>query len=622
MPSYKTAHGRGYVGNNCSVLGDAVFRQVSAFSVERMSRAIFGLLTFISFLHVSVLQAAAQTNQASPLGTNLNAINYYTPEQPFLNILKTGSGWTGQTADGTRYSEVQGALNLDTNGYPQSMTGVGPAAGATFVEIDVLVMRTLGISDASGNETAPFYPAGNYVFLYSGTGTFGFILDCVTANIVSSAVGRIVINIPSPSANGCRLQINSMGSGVNYPTNMALIYSPDSTGSNVGANEALYNGGEIFNPTFISRTSGYRTLRFMWWQETLYTVQTNWNQRAIPSQAFWGIVSSPGNVDPMGDGVPVEVMVALCNEIGADGWFNMPPLSTDDYVTQFATLVHATLNSNLKAYVEYGNEIWNNGQLATFSDLITLGEAAFPGYDFEFGAGFYYGILRAVQNGATWKSVWGPDSARVIRVVAGQTGYNGLYGRNSFILSFTAGMYGGNPSNFTGTVAQNVDVFADAPYLFFGTSGITPPDTFTLDQLFTEIFSGGLISGDYPGGLIAQTLNQAAGDLATAQAYGLPLVAYEGGQSLIDSTYTDTALQTLYMAANRDPRMGTAYTTLFNGWKALGGTLFIHLTDIGAYSKFGYWGALENVLQTSSPKYDALMNFISANPCWWSNCAY
>jgi hypothetical protein len=56
--------------------------------------------------------------------------------------------------------------------------------------------------------------------------------------------------------------------------------------------------------------------------------------------------------------------LVLCNEIGADGWFNMPILSTDDYVTQFATLAHSMLSKNLTAYVEYGNEIWNNGPAA------------------------------------------------------------------------------------------------------------------------------------------------------------------------------------------------------------------------------------------------------------------
>ena len=49
-------------------------------------------------------------------------------------------------------------------------------------------------------------------------------------------------------------------------------------------------------------------------------------------------------------------------------------------------------------------------------------------------------------------------------------------------------MYGGDPSKFAGTAAANVDAFAIAPYF-----GYPVPDTFTLDQLFTEIMSGGLV---------------------------------------------------------------------------------------------------------------------------------
>jgi hypothetical protein len=246
------------------------------------------------------------------------------------------------------------------------------------------------------------------------------------------------------------------------------VYSPDSTATTIGAREALLNSGEIYDPTFIALTKPFKTLRFMAWQNTLNTMQTNWSQRPTLTQAFWGIYSSPTNTDPQPDGVPVEAMVALCNEVQAACWFNMPPLSTDDYVTQFATLVHSQLDSNLKVYVEYGNEIWNNGALATFSNLTTLGYQAFPanltnnnGGPSPFGAAFDYAILRAVQDGATWKKVWGADASRVIRVVGGQDGYTG---RNQFILNFTAGQDGGNSALFTGTVAQNLDALATAPY--------------------------------------------------------------------------------------------------------------------------------------------------------------
>ena len=66
--------------------------------------------------------------------------------------------------------------------------------------------------------------------------------------------------------------------------------------------------------------------------------------------------------------------------------------------------------------------------------------------------------------------------------------------------------------------------------------------------------------------------------------------------------------------------MGTAYTTYLTGWKNLGGGLFINFASITSYSKWGYWGALENVLQTNSPKYNSLIGFISGSPCWWSGC--
>ena len=346
----------------------------------------------------------------------------------------------------------------------------------------------------------------------------------------------------------------------------------------------------------------------MWWTNAINSSETDWANRPTESYVFWNDANHNG-------AVPIEVEVALCNEIGADGWFNMPVLSTDDYVTQFATLVHSMLNSNLKAYVEYGNEIWNNGAFPStlWTDLVAAGKAAFPSYDSTFGAAFYYGILRAVQDGATWKSVWGADAGRVVRILAGQDSYTA---RNQFILNFTAGMYGGDPTKFTGTAAQNADAFATAPYF-----GYPVPDTFTLDQLFTEMNSGGLVSGGYPGGMIKQTLDQAASDYSVAQAAGLPLVAYEGGQTFVDYSHSDTALQNLYAAANRDPRMGTAYTTFFNGWKNLGGTLFINFTDVSAYNQWGYWGVLENVMETSSSRYDALLNFISNNPCWWNNCS-
>ena len=47
----------------------------------------------------------------------------------------------------------------------------------------------------------------------------------------------------------------------------------------------------------------------------------------------------------------------------------------------------------------------------------------------------------------------------------------------------------------------------------------------------------------------------------------------------------------------------------------------MHFVDVSGFSKWGSWGALEYVEQKDSPKYNALMDFIDRNPCWWNGCA-
>ena len=365
----------------------------------------------------------------------------------------------------------------------------------------------------------------------------------------------------------------------------------------------------MFNPDFISRVAPFKTIRFMKWMNTVNSSETDWANRPTPSYVFWDDANHSG-------AVPAEVQIALANKIGADGWFNMPLLATDDYITQFATLVHAQLNSNLKAYVEFGNEVWNRGAIIgpVHGQLIANGYAAFPSAGNDNNAVYLYGIKRAVKTADIWKNVWAGDSNRLVRVAGG---WNGFTAYNSYFLDTLATDYGGSATYWTGKAGSYFDALAVAPY--FGDI-YSVPDTFTLDQLFTEIMSGGLVSGGYKGGMIKQALDLTAAAYSIASQRGLSLVAYEGGQSLVDYSHANATLQNLYTAANRDPRMATAYTKLLNGWKSAGGSLFANFTLVTPSSTWGYWGVLENVLQTSSPKYDAVKNFISANPCWWNGC--
>ena len=157
------------------------------------------------------------------------------------------------------------------------MSGTGPAAGQTFGEIDTLVLRDLGSS---------LYPAGNYVFLYDGTGSFAFQFDA--RNVVSSVPGRIVINVLAPSTDGIKILLTSTGSGSNYAKNFRFVYSPDSTATNIGAREALLNSGEIFNPDFISRVAPFKAIRFMKWMNTVNSSEADWANRPIAISCLLG----------------------------------------------------------------------------------------------------------------------------------------------------------------------------------------------------------------------------------------------------------------------------------------------------------------------------------------------
>ena len=87
-------------------------------------------------------------------------------------------------------------------------------------------------------------------------------------------------------------------------------------------------------------------------------------------------------------------------------------------------------------------------------------------------------------------------------------------------------------------------------------------------------------------------LQQMTANASVAHSYGLKLIAYEGGQSLagIGEAESNSALTALFVAANRHPRMGDLYAEYLQNWKAVGGDLFMHFSDVGSYGKYGTGG--------------------------------
>jgi hypothetical protein len=540
-------------------------------------------------------QAATASNAKSPLGVNLTAMNYYSPEQPFLNIFKTSgatrstpSGWWTHTA--TDFDTAESAyLQLDANGYPTTLkaSSADPHSPQIFTSVGVLLERDL----PNANEgTGPPYRAGRYVVLYDGKGTLEYGFD---ATLVSSLPGRDVINVKTPTSAGIDLRITATdpNHAGDYIRNIRVVKAEE---------ESLLVAGNVFEPSFVSLLQNFHVVRAMQWLEIddAGGFLTNWTDRPAPSDAGWGGVN----------GVPIETVLQLCNSVGADCWLNVPHKANNDYITQMAVLAHANLAASQKIYIEFSNEVWN-GIYPQYQYAIAQGQALWPNAgvsSFNYNRNWFG--MRTAQMCDIWKSVWGADSSRVVCVLGAQIGNSGTATQ-----ALDCPLWTGNGNAPCSN--HNINAIAVAPY--FGTAVPVQKSLLaSVDAGQAPLFQGISIG-------LSQVEKGEVLDRTSLARYNLPLIAYEGGPSMVSS---DPAVLSLYIAANRDARMDAAYTTSFKDWKANGGQMYVVYTDISKPSQYGEFGALESFMDTVSPlnkappKWQAIQNFISANPCWWSGC--
>jgi len=558
----------------------------------------FGALAVLGviLLLAASAHAASSPNAASPLGINLNGIDYYSAEMPFIDNFKSSGGWITHSSAVWDTNEER-YLKLDANGWPISLGAVGEPTAQQFTSVGVLLLRSYP-STPNG-----YYPAGRYTVLYQGQGTITYAGD---AALVSRSSGQDIVNVATPTAGGIDLRItvtdpNHTG---NYIRNVQVIKTE---------NLAAFNAGQLFNPTFLALIQSFRALRFMDWLRTNNSTVSLWAARPLQSNAFWGSAN----------GVPLEVAVALANAVGSDAWLNIPAHADDNYIAQMATLVHESLGSSQQVYVELSNEVWN-GQFSQSAYATAQGQATFAsglGSPFDYNRNWYG--MRVAQSCDIWKSVWAADSARVVCVLAAQAAWPYTATESLDCPFWKAG---------APCAGHGIGAVAIAPY--FGGS-VPAAWTSQADGGLASLFAS-LTSQHDPtiptGGWLSQASAWEAAYIPAIASYHLPLVGYEAGQNFVafpngvTSSGANTPLTNLYIAANADPRMGSAYTSYLQQWKANGGTLLMHFNDIGAYSQYGEWGALQSPMQTTSPvsssppKWQALMGFIASNPCWWANC--
>ncbi len=506
-------------------------------------------------------QARAQSDsQPVDIGVNVGGVNDYATESFFVDAMKQSRHWG---SPGTPWDE---AAEVDSLGWPAQDAGV---------VVLCCVADAAGNSVLAGTYQLSFQGIANVTFTLPGSGSVtGMSYDAVTntstAQVALAQNGAGSSLFLSFTATQ-RTATAASGSGV---TNVVLIRPQTAPDGKLW----WKSPGQVFTTPFLDLLGRFSTLRFMDFTATNGVTLTSWSQRTTPQMATQQSVQ----------GASWEYAVRLANTLQKDIWINIPDQADTDYVTQLATLLHATLNPKLHVYLEYSNEVWNysfaqagRNQAAAEAEV-----AANPASPLAFGCADYSSCryawgerrigLQAVQDGQIFRTVFGSNAQAIRPVYATQMGQTYFV---SLVFSMLQGTLPDPVSDYLYAIAQ-------APY-------------WTGDNTLANQTA-------------KQELANAAANLATiagpehdfavwATEYGLRSITYEGGPGM-----SGTPSLAAKLAANRTGAMGALVQKSLRQAFGNGVGLYMYYDDAGAYNQYGMWGLTENVLDRNTPKLNAV----------------
>ncbi len=556
----------------------------------RFLKAICAILLFVS---------APAKAEAESYGIGLAAPVDWSTGVPFLDLMKTARPWIGHGSDDWEvmsWGDMNAAGVFDDHGWPTLIP-----AGVSSIGTLVLT----GLPDDAGGVT------GRYVIGYEGTGEIE-----VDQGAMNVSYGAQSIAFDYAPGNGpvhlAILSTDPARTG-DYLRNITIVRQD---------RVAAHAAGEIFNPDWMALIDGFEVLRFMDWMETNDSTLAHWADRPEPDDLSY-----------RANGVPVEIMIRLAHETGAEPWFNMPHLADDDFVRRFAELVRDGLDPELRAWVEFSNEVWNWG----FDQAHWADEQAQAYWSREPSWIQYY-AGRATEVVDIWTEVFGAEAdARLMRVIATQTGWLGLEqqilnagkwvakepGRTAPGKHFDAyaitGYFGSHlgRGDWADPVRQWIaeskaaaEQQADAQGLA-GAARTAYLEAHRFDAAVARA-AAHLAGADGP----AEDLHDVPSLVGTgfpyhakiAAEWGLELVAYEGGTHVVASweEHDDEELNEFLMYFNYTEEMAALYRDVFAGWKAVDAGVFVAFLDIETPSVYGSWGHLRH-LGDSNPRWDALV---------------
>jgi len=243
------------------------------------------------------------------------------------------------------------------------------------------------------------------------------------------------------------------------------------------------SGTNPWRAAFIEEVSHYSAIRFM----DLGGLNSN------EAPASWSARTAQGSRDQMP--MAYEWMIDMCNRAQSDMWICIPYLWDVDLAgcRSLAQLINTTLNSDLRVFVEYGNENWstdyNQNYCRQRGVAIGLGES-------NQTTGDRYSAYASMKIWEEFEAVFGRGNPRLVKVLSGFVINAGITGvQMGFLITDTVR----NPNH------TMPDLYTVAPYNNMGSIAAARANL----------------------GSIAQSLRSHNSILA--RAGGIPLGCYEGG---------------------------------------------------------------------------------------------
>lgn len=519
------------------------------------------LIVLITLCLVQPIYGQVNTeNSKSPMGINIEGVIAWQEEFIYTNLVHQALPWKplGQLG----WNDELAISNLDANGY--------------------LLANTAGELPVIWDKATPF--SGDFVCTWE---------DGAGSNVSFHTYPGSGINITNQSGNRIEFTI----------TDISFLFLRIENGANPVSNIRLVetkneNSNNVFYPQIYETWTKFKAIRFM------DLLSTN-NSQLVTVEDYTSINSLRMQY------ICPEYIAHLCNRLNADAWVCIPHQANDDLISHMANELNDHLNSNLKIFVEYSNEVWNGMfEQSNYAAEMALSNPEWAELFGQLRAGKWY-ARRSKQIFDIFESVLG-STDNLVRVISWQGGMGSWWHEHilyiddiylqtdAYAISYYFGYLMGNPQFAEGDMSLLCtdidDVFAKIP-------------TF-LNELTTDI------TLDYEGLKNNEDFEH------------IELFAYEGGQHLVSYYYENQderdRQNELFMAANRDPRMKDVYLELFDGWRELGGKLFMNFSGLGQFSQWGSWSQKEHSSQTreEAPKYDADLEWIDNNPVNWDDKSF